>query len=189
MLEHLVSPEFTDAYSAPVTELLSAQATTASLLAKLGSPEQVLEEDEAHAARGAFAAVTTPNASAPATTNILKLRTPQAVQHLAGMLSQYDWEFVEQAKELRGYVVAKLLEETKHPDAKIRLAALKQLGTVTEVGLYTEKIEIKKVDLTDEAIDAKIKEKLNRFMGVIDVIDTSARDEEISQLGLPNEPQ
>ena len=37
------------------------------------------------------------------------------------MLALYDWDFVEQAKELRGFVVAKILEETSHPDARIRL--------------------------------------------------------------------
>jgi hypothetical protein len=43
------------------------------------------------------------------------------------------------------------------------------LGKVTEVGLFTDKIEIKKTDLTDAEIDQKLKDKLNRFMGVVDV--------------------
>jgi hypothetical protein len=42
------------------------------------------------------------------------------------------------------------------------------LGRVTEVGLFTERIEVKRSDLSDTEIDQKIKDKLNRFMGVTD---------------------
>ena len=90
------------------------------------------------------------------------------MQHLVGMLTAYDWEFVHQARELRGYTVAKLLEECENPNANIRLKALGLLGKVTEVGLFTDKIEVKKTDLTDEEIDKKLKDKLAKFMGVQD---------------------
>jgi len=83
-------------------------------------------------------------------------------------LSAYDWEFVERAKEIRGYTVAKLLEEAENPNANIRLKALGLLGKITEVGLFTDKIEVKKESLSDDEIDQKIKDKLNRFMGVTD---------------------
>ena len=84
------------------------------------------------------------------------------------MLTAYDWEFVQQARELRGYTVAKLLEECENPNANIRLKALGLLGKVTEVGLFTDKIEVKKTDLTDEEIDKKLKDKLAKFMNVTD---------------------
>jgi hypothetical protein len=76
---------------------------------------------------------------------------------------------VQQAKELRGYTVAKILEETNSPNASIRLKALALLGKVTEIGLFTEKIEVKKTELTDSDLEHRIKEKLNRFMGVVDI--------------------
>jgi hypothetical protein len=56
--------------------------------------------------------------------------------------------------------VAKILEETDHPDARIRLKALEMLGKVTEVGLFTERIEIKKTELSDVELDERIKQKL-----------------------------
>jgi hypothetical protein len=87
------------------------------------------------------------------------------------MLTAYDWEFINQAKELRGYVVSKLVEETQSTNANIRLKALGMLGKVTEVGLFTDKIEVKKEELTDSELDKRIKEKLNRFMQVVDVTD------------------
>jgi hypothetical protein len=42
------------------------------------------------------------------------------------------------------------------------------LGKVTEVGLFTEKIEVKKTDMTEEEIDQRLKEKLAKFMDVSD---------------------
>jgi len=89
------------------------------------------------------------------------------------MLTAYDWAFVEQAKELRGFAVAKILEEVKHPDARIRLKALDMLGKVTEVALFTERIEVKKTEMSDMELETRIKDKLNRFMGVIDVVDVT----------------
>ena len=93
------------------------------------------------------------------------------------MLSAYDWEFIQQAKQLRGYAVAKILEDCEHPTASIRLKALALLGKVTEVGLFTDKIEVKKTDLTEAEIDAKLKEKLAKFMDVSDaeVIDVEEK--------------
>jgi hypothetical protein len=67
--------------------------------------------------------------------------------------------------------VAKILEETNHPDARVRLKALDMLGRITEVALFTERVEIKKADMSDTEIDKKIKEKLNKFMGVVDIED------------------
>jgi hypothetical protein len=92
------------------------------------------------------------------------------------MLTAYDWEFVNQAKQLRGYAVAKLLEECENPNSNIRLKALGLLGKVTEVGLFTDKIEVKKTDLTEEEIDKKLKEKLAVFMNITDVAPADIED-------------
>ena len=80
------------------------------------------------------------------------------------MLTAYDWEFIGQAKELRGYAVAKILEETKHPDAKIRLKALQMLGNVTEIALFTERVEVTKKDASEEEIEKRLRERLSKFI-------------------------
>ena len=72
--------------------------------------------------------------------------------------------------------MAKLIEETESPNANIRLKALGLLGKVTEVGLFTEKVEIKKTDLTEDEIDKKLKEKLAKFMGVTDASYTDVEE-------------
>jgi hypothetical protein len=165
MLEHLLSPEYDDPYLAPTTTLLSAQASTADLLIQLGSPEHILEEDEKQNARSAFANTTNPRTPpAVANASILKLRTPEAVKHLSGMLSQYDWEYVERAKEIRSYVVAKLLEETTHPDAKIRLKSLELVGKLTEVGSFTERIQVTKIDATTDELTERLRARLTSLL-------------------------
>jgi len=182
LFEHLVQfelgntdPEFVELDDAEPGEVLSAQHKTVEWLEELGvRPDEVQDkEQQTAAAREAFGSLTTNAVSSDQVANLIQIKTPEAVRHLTGMLAAYDWEFVQQAKEIRGYAVAQLIEETKSSNANIRLKALGLLGKVTEVGLFTDKVEIKKTELSDAEIDAKIKEKLNRFMGVIDVVDVS----------------
>lgn len=182
MLDHLLNfePEVLPTTEAPApaskaspVEELNAKITTADWLKEMGAPDsdEIVSELEKQQARETFSALTS---AAPIKTQkdlVTKLETPAAVRHLTGMLTAYDWEFIHQAKELRGYAVAKILEECESSNANIRLKALGLLGKVTEVGLFTEKIEVKQEKLSDSDLDQRIKEKLNRFAGVVDVID------------------
>ena len=188
MLEHLVQfgPEVTSSEGfkqldkAGADEVLAAQVATADWLQELGvdTDDEIIEQLETATAREAFHSVVTAEPDKEQKQKLVQLKTPEAVRHITGMLTAYDWEFVQQAKELRGYTVAKLVEETQSSNANIRLKALGLLGKVTEVGLFTEKIEVKKVDSSDEEIEQRIKEKLNRFMNVVDVIDIESEPEE-----------
>ena len=166
-------------------ETLAAQVATSSWLEELGVPpdDEVIEELEKADARKAFSALTTATDTLEQKAALVQLKTPEAVRHLTGMLSAYDWEFIEQAKELRGYTVAKIVEETTNPNASVRLKALALLGKVTEVGLFTEKIEIKKTEMSDAEIEQRIKDKLNKFMGVIDVVDIATSDADLPENG------
>jgi hypothetical protein len=178
MLEHLVqfSPDnagledFMSIDAVDTADVLSAQIATAQWLEELGATpdDKINNETQAQLARDAFKMVVSDADTEEQKTKLLQLKTPAAVRHITGMLTAYDWEFVQMAKELRGYTVAKLFEETQSPNANIRLKALGLLGKVTEVGLFTDKVEIKKTDLTDEEIDKKLKDKLAKFMGVTD---------------------
>lgn len=190
MLEHLIDfePEVVAHSSKPTplekehpADTIDAKVKTADWLKSLGASDTdtVITNAEVQAARASFTNLV---ASAPneiTHEHLSQIKTPVAVQHLVGMLTAYDWEFVNQAKELRGYTVAKLLEECENPSANIRLKALGLLGKVTEVGLFTDKIEVKKTDLTDEEIDRKLKDKLAKFMGVQDA-ETIEDIEEVS---------
>jgi hypothetical protein len=185
MLEHLINGEFHPEVVDATAEVLSFEkADTATTIdAKVKTAQWLkdleLEDDEietradAEAARKSFASIVTGQSVATTQQALANVKAPAAVQHLVGMLTAYDWAFVEQAKELRGYAVAQILEEVKHPDARIRLKALDMLGKVTEVALFTERVEVKKTEMSDTELETRIKDKLNRFMGVIDVVDVT----------------
>ena len=199
MLEHLIAMEFEpevsdlDGEATPIAkaspqEIVNAQSNTTDWLSQFGNkPEdEVITHLEQQEARQAFSALTTPISTEETKAKLLQLQTPPAVRHLVGMLTAYDWEFVNQAKSLRGYAVAKILEEVENPSANIRLKALGLLGKITEVGLFTEKIEVKKTDLTEDEIDKKLKEKLAKFMNVSDAEYTDIEPTETPE---PEEPK
>jgi hypothetical protein len=157
-------------------QILNAQVNTTKWLEKLGveDDQKILQEAEAKAARTVFAALANNTPPAETKTQLTLLKTPESVRHLVTLLSAYDWEFVEQAKQMRGMAVAKIIEETNHPDARIRLKAIEMLGRVTEVALFTDRLEVKKTDLTDAEIDKKLQDKLDLLLNTIDVDATSA---------------
>ena len=201
MLEHLVDFEPPVMEHKPKTslpleksspqEILNAQVNTTAWLEKLGvdDDDKALKEANAKAAQKVFTALSTNTPVAETKHQLTQIKTPEAVRHLVAMLAAYDWEFVEQAKHLRGMAVAKILEETNHPDARVRLKALDMLGRITEVALFTERVEIKKSDMSDSDIDKKIKEKLNKFMGVVDVEDVSEIEPDKNDISTEDELQ
>lgn len=166
--------------------LLSAQKETADWLKELGVPpdDAITERQEQAAAREAFNALNfNPDTDAQRTA-LVAIKTPPAVQQLVGMLTAYDWEFVERAKELRSYTVSKILEETTHPDARIRLKALQMLGNVTEVALFTERVEVTKKDVSEEEIEKRLRERLEKLLTPADgalVTDITEKIEVVSE--------
>ena len=181
MLDHLIDfdPEvsddlqdFTPLNKAGIADTVDAKINTNNWLKELGAvdTDTITNELETQAARTSFANIVSAAPSEITHQALAEVKTPAAVKHLVNMLTAYDWEFIQQAKELRGYAVAKILEEVENPNASVRLKALALLGKVTEVGLFTEKIEVKKAELSDDELDQRIKDKLNKFMDVVDVL-------------------
>ena len=181
MLDHLINfePEvseysqgFVPLEKTTPTKTLDAKIKTVDWLKGLGAVDTgtITSELETQAARTSFANIVSAAPSEITHQALAEVKTPAAVKHLVNMLTAYDWEFIQQAKELRGYAVAKILEDCENPSASIRLKALALLGKVTEVGLFTEKIEVKKAELSDDELDQRIKDKLNKFMDVVDVL-------------------
>lgn len=180
MLDHLATieyePEVLDApeegfvplQRADAGGMLNAQIKTADWLKELGAAddEELIDEAQKAQAAEAFSAVLTDPATAK--NALSKITTPPAIQRIVGMLTAYEWHFVEEAQRLRSMAVAKIVDETEHPDARIRLKALELLGKVTEVGLFTERISIKKEELSDDELNDRIREKLAQLQKTVD---------------------
>jgi hypothetical protein len=184
-LEHLVSaaeadfiPElasgdapFTPLDSLTAAQTLSAQAKTSNWLKELSQDDDdILDQAQQEKIAQTFNALTTGDPRAK--NKLLQLELPEEVQNAIGMVTAYQWKFVEQAEELRSMAISHIVKEVHHPDARIRLKALEMLGKVTEVALFTDRIAVKSEDVTDEELDARIKEKLGKYMGAVDVVAT-----------------
>lgn len=162
--------DFVPLNKAEPANILEAQHSTSEWLSTLGVPpdDAITARQEQAAAREAFNALNFTADDAKQRNALVAIKTPVAVQHLVGMLTAYDWEFVERAKELRSYTVSKILEETTHPDARIRLKALQMLGNVTEVALFTERVEVTKKDVSEEELEKRLQERLANLLTVAD---------------------
>lgn len=184
MLEHLVNASASDfipeiisgdtAFTSldPLTpaQTLNAQIKTSAWLKTLAEEDdEIMDEAKQEKTTEAFNALVTADPSAKR--KLLELDLPEEIKSAVGMVTAYQWRFIEQAEELRSMSVAKIVKETDHPDARIRLKALELLGKVTEVALFTERLSVKTDEISDEELDAKIKEKLSRYMGAVDIVD------------------
>lgn len=182
-LEHLVTasaadfvPDITqDTDFDPLENLtpaqtLSAQKKTSDWLSQFDDDDEAtLTQAQEEKVADTFQALTRQDPNAKQ--KLLQLDLPEEIKTAVGMVTAYQWKFVEQAESLRSMSVAKIVKETDHPDARIRLKALEMLGKVTEVALFTDRIAVKSEDVTDEELDQRIKEKLGKYMGVVDVVD------------------
>lgn len=161
MLEHLLDPQFDDLADVPASTVFAAQSKTAQWLESVGVKTPPPTEEDKTVGRKAFAALTDPSVKdAEKKAALMAMNVPAQVRHVDRMLDGYDWEYIEKARHIRGYVAAKLLEESSHPDARIRLRALQLLGTLTEVGSFTERIEVTKKDASTEELTERIRAKL-----------------------------
>jgi hypothetical protein len=156
--------------------IVDGKVNTAEWLKSLGvddsaSQSQAEKEIAARAAQEAFTSLTAPLDTDTQRHALAKVAVPEAVKHLVGMLTAYDWAFVDQAKELRGYCIAALLEESKHPDAKIRLKSIELLGKVTEVALFTERVEVKKVEMTDDELEEQLRQRMERYYSLAKTVE------------------
>jgi hypothetical protein len=151
-------------------QTLSAQKKTSDWLSQFADDDEAtITEAQEEKVVDTFNALIRhdPNAK----NKLLQLDLPEEIKAAVGMVTAYQWKFVEQAESLRSMAVSHIVKETQHPDARIRLKALEMLGKVTEVALFTDRVAVKSEDVTDEELDARIKEKLGKYMGAVDVVD------------------
>ena len=186
LLEHLVSASaadfvpdieygvdnFTPLEKLDAPQTLGAQKQTVDWLNGFIDEDEeakILSNAQEQQVANAFAALTTN--SPDAKNQLLNLQVPEEIVSAVAMVSGYQWEFVKQANELRSMSVAKIVKETEHPDARIRLKALELLGKVTEVALFTERVEVNQKEISNEELEKRIREKLSKYMGNADVVE------------------
>jgi hypothetical protein len=156
-------------------DLFNAMNNTVQALHGLGvidDEDLEAQEQDRSAAKAAVDAMLHEEQRAKRYDAVVKLNRPAAVAYASTMLHAYDWDFIEQAQNIRAYVVTKLIEESDNAKSKPgeRLKALELLGKVGEVGLFQDRIKIDVAKETTEALEARLEEKLRRLQ-IIDVED------------------
>lgn len=149
-------PTYKD-YRHKVDAALAALSLTTPYMEHLDDDVPVEDLDEIH---NKFAEVALTNSpTAP-----IMVDSPQGLLHIKTMLTEYDYEVVQSAAQLRRYVTNKLIEESSHPDARIRMKALELLGKVSDVGLFTEKTEVTLRHRPTEELEQLLRERLTKII-------------------------
>lgn len=90
--------------------------------------------------------------------------TPASLVNIRSYLDEYSRQVVTHAVELRHLVTNRLIEESQHPDARIRIRALELLGKHSDVGLFSEKQEVTITHQTTDELKDRLRAKLQKLI-------------------------
>ena len=156
-----------------------AKAAVATIreIVELGGEVEVTQQDRQEAR------------SAVADDKPVKITEKNAGQlvHLEAILSEYDRDLLNVTTRLRSFVTNKLLLETVDEDPKIRIKALELLGKITNVGLFSERIDINVTHRTIEQVDQELDQMLEKYLGDVDEVETETAEELDSLLAMSDE--
>lgn len=169
-------------------EKAHAMFQTVQELANNGLQVEVTDADKAQA-RMLFAASKAPAA---------KTATPGSIVHLESILGEWDQEVMDVSRRLRNYVTNRFIVESTDPDPKVRLKALENLGRLSNVGSFSDRIDITVTHRTINDIETELKKTLELFTG--EVIDVSPKevqksvaeidlDDEFGPISAQNDPE
>jgi hypothetical protein len=97
--------------------------------------------------------------------------TPASLVLVNSVLTEFGQQVVKHSLEIRNIVTNKLLIESEHPDARIRLRAIELLGKLSDVGAFTDKSEVVHTHQTSGDLRSKLKQKLNKMIDITDVVE------------------
>jgi hypothetical protein len=103
-----------------------------------------------------------------------KAVTSGALINLEAVLSEWDHEVLDATRKLRNYVTNKLIMESTDPDPKQRMRALENLGKLSNVGLFAERVDVNVTHRTVTDIETELRKTLELYGG--DVVDVVAKE-------------
>lgn len=87
----------------------------------------------------------------------------ETLAYLGGMVAMYSGMVVRDLADLKLFVVNKILQETEHPDGKIRMQALKALGEVDGVDAFKRRTEVTHKTQSAEEVENELAETLAKL--------------------------
>ena len=161
-------------------EELEMRARTVKMISDLmGVPIEVSEADQGQALEAAQKMLSNPMVAPQ-----LATYSNPTLAYLAGLVAQHDTLVVKELADLKKYVVNKLIAETEHPDAKIRLTALRSLGEIDGVDAFKKRSEMTVKQQSIEEVEKELLETLEKLekrtidvtarrVDVVDVVDAN----------------
>jgi len=110
--------------------------------------------------------------------------TPGAAKALDRLLKRFDYTLANSTNKMRQYVLFKLFELAENEDPKLQIKAVEMLGKVTEIGLFTTKVEVAAADKPTGDLETELNELMSTYsiggeLGSIDVQYEQISDEEL----------
>jgi len=87
----------------------------------------------------------------------------ETLAYLGGMVAMYSGMVVRDLADLKLYVVNKLLQESEHPDGKVRMQAIKALGEIDGVDAFKKRTEVTVKNQSIEEVEKELAETLSKL--------------------------
>lgn len=160
-----VPDNLSDEMATSLQENARVASSTAALMAELGMPFEMTEEDE-KLAHDLFAQVDAKKKhNTPHTTfNPPNLYQGNVALKLSALLNEYDHRVILDATQARTYITNRLLEISSCGDAKQELRAIELLGKLSDVGAFSEKSEITITHRTSDDLKTVIADKIQKLL-------------------------
>lgn len=185
--EHPYPDDLKDEVGESLKENTRIAASTASLMAELGMPFEMTEDDQEQA-RNLFKSIDIEKKKGvPSSSyNPPNLYKGSVAVKLGALLDSYDGQVINDAVQARNYITNRLLEISQCGDVKYELRAIELLGKLSDVGAFTEKSEITVTHKTSDDLRKAIQDKIQRLLNM-DVVDVEAKTIE-EELGIDEPP-
>lgn len=142
-----------------------AACNSVALLEKHGLDTEATPSDTEAAATLTAAYAENPERTSKLVNNVrASSLTPASLVNIRSYLDEYGRAVVTHAVEMRHLVTNRLLEESRHPDARIRIRALELLGKHSDVGLFSEKQEVTITHQTTDELKDRLRSKLRKLI-------------------------
>jgi hypothetical protein len=110
--------------------------------------------------------------------------TPGAAKALDKLLKRFDYTLANSTNKMRQYVLFKLFELAENEDPKLQIKAVEMLGKVSEIGLFTTKVEVAAADKPTGDLESELNELMSTYslggeLGSIDASYAQISDEEL----------
>ena len=100
-------------------------------------------------------------------------------RQLKALITEYDHQVIESNIQARNYIVNRLLE-LSDPSGNTKpmeqLRALELMGKVSEIGLFTERLEVNINNKSTEELEKELVATLNKYINVVDVVPDDNND-------------